>query len=274
MVKYLSGAFVLITFCSCINHLKNDDSKNQTEAIPTISVRNAHSMVYHSLDSRLYLFGGANEQEVLSDLWILEGDHWQKMPTKIEPTSRTFASMIYDRAGDRILLFGGSRVLFGSEPSTQNMLNDTWEFKNGSWKKIATENSPIPRAEASMVYDEYRQRVVLFGGYTIQNNEYIKLGDTWEFYENNWHLASKEGPSARHGASMTYVHENNFSVLFGGSTVDKQYGESQGETWIWNGEKWNKLDINNLQVFLTLRWFIIPNKNNSYSSEVGMANLE
>ncbi|MGB5820688.1 MAG: kelch repeat-containing protein [Saonia sp.] len=200
-------------------------------------------MVYHSRESQVYLFGGADEKEVLSDLWTLHKGQWKEVPAKNRPGPRTFASMTYDKQNNRIVLFGGSRVLFGLEPSSENLLGDTWQFKDGNWLNITTKNSPVPRAEAAMVYDKHRQKIVLFGGYTIQNGEYVKLGDTWEFYDNNWHLISRTGPSKRHGTAMAYDNESEFVVLFGGSTADKQYGQSKGETWIWQEEKWHKLKI-------------------------------
>lgn len=208
-----------------------------------ISVRNAHAMAYHSKESRVYLFGGADEKEVLSDLWILEGSHWRKVVSDCEPGPRTFASMVYDSENDRLLLFGGSRVLFGGQPDSQSLLNDTWEFSDSEWRKIASKSFPPTRAEAAMAYDEARKRVVLFGGYRIQDGNYSFLGDTWEFYDNEWHFVTENGPSKRHGAAMAYDAENRTILLFGGGTVDHQYGENSGETWRWCGEKWSKLEI-------------------------------
>jgi len=233
--------FFIILLLGCVNN--SSKKKSLAKNGNTAFVRNAHSMAYDFDKSLIYLFGGANEKEVLSDLWVLEGTHWRRVVTKDKPEPRTFASMIYDNKNSRLLLFGGSKVLFGKEPNSQNLLNDIWQFKNNQWKKLTTNNAPSPRAEAAMAYDENRETVILFGGYYIHNGEYIKLGDTWEFHHNDWHLVSKVGPSKRHGVSMTYNSEDNSIVLFGGSTTDKQYGKSKGETWKWNGEKWNKLDI-------------------------------
>jgi len=42
---------------------------------------------------------------------------------------------------------------------------------------------------------------------------------------------------------MAYDASKKAIVLFGGSTVDKQYGESSGETWEWDGERWTKIEI-------------------------------
>jgi hypothetical protein len=67
------------------------------------------------------------------------------------------------------------------------------------------------------------------------------MSDTWEFHNNEWHLCSKAGPSARHGAAMIYDQKQKLTYLFGGSTVDKQYGISAGETWTWDGKLWKKV---------------------------------
>ena len=210
--------------------------------LESISVRNAHAMAYNTKAAKVYLFGGANEKKVLSDLWILKGNNWKKVKTNNTPGPRTFTSLIYDKKNDRLLLFGGNKVLFGKESKAQNLLNDTWEFKNGDWKKIQTKNRPSQRAEAAMVYDPITHKTVLFGGYTIKNGDYIKLGDTWEFYNNDWHFVTDDGPSPRHGVAATFHEKERAIVLFGGSTIDKQYGASKGETWLWKKRKWVKSD--------------------------------
>lgn len=222
---------------------KSDRVSFDTEEVTGLQVRNAHSMAYHTKDSLVYLFGGASHREVRSDLWVLADTTWLEIETDKGPEARTFAPLIYDHENNRLVLFGGSKVLFGKSPDPQNLLNDTWEFKNDQWKKLNTNHAPLPRAEAMMVYDENRNTIVLFGGYHIQDGDYLKLKDTWEFYDNDWHLISSSGPSARHGVSMAYDPKNKSVLLFGGSTVDKQYGASSGETWQWNGNQWNKIAI-------------------------------
>ena len=241
MKKYIIITFPFILLIGYTNNTDKEKSIDQKNYI--VSVLNAHSMAYHSEESRVYVFGGANEKEVLSDMWVLDSSSWRKVVAKNEPNPRTFASLIYDKKNNRLVLFGGSKVLFGKEPDPQNLLNDTWQFRNNRWEKLITNDAPSARAEAPMEYDESRETIVLFGGYYIQNGEYIKLGDTWEFHDNDWHLTSTVGPSERHGVSMAYDAEDKSIVLFGGSTIDKQYGEYKGETWKWKGEEWNKLDI-------------------------------
>ncbi len=205
--------------------------------------RNAHSMVYHPKDSVIYLFGGASEKEVMSDLWVFNGSNWSQLHIPEGPSPRTFAAFSYDPTNNRLLLFGGSRVLFGQSPGNANLLNDTWQLQANRWRQLQPQHAPQPRAEMSMVYDPVRKSMMLFGGYFIEAGNYIKLADTWEFKDGAWSQISDTGPTARHGVAMTHHTELNAIVLFGGSTVDKQYGPGAGETWIWNHPKWNKLDI-------------------------------
>ncbi len=206
-------------------------------------VRNAHQLVYHAQDSVVYLFGGATEKEVMGDLRRLKGTNWEKVSTAVGPPPRTFAGLVYDPAENRLILFGGSKVLFGKETTIRNLLNDMWEFKEGQWEQLFPEHYPSARAEMSMAYDEEHNRIVLFGGYNIRDDEYIKLGDTWEFRNNDWHQLPHVGPSARHGAPMDFNPKSRKLVIFGGSTVDRQYGEFAGETWTLDGQQWKKMNI-------------------------------
>lgn len=231
---------IILSSCFSQNN-KHSDSKSYTKEL--LSVRNAHAMAYNTKNCKVYLFGGADEKQVLADLWVLEKKNWNKIILKNTPGQRTFAAFTYDEKNDRLILFGGNKVLFGNGNNKENLLNDTWEFVNENWRLIKTKNTPSPRAEAVMVYDKKRERIVLFGGYTIKDEKYIKLNDTWEFYENDWHLKANTGPTERSGVAMTYDIENKNVLLFGGSTVDKQYGTAKGETWYWNGENWIKIAL-------------------------------
>lgn len=57
-------------------------------------------------------------------------------------------------------------------------------------------------------------------------------------------MISSEGPSPRHGAVMVYNDNEKEIVLFGGSTIDNQYGDSKGETWVFKNSKWNRKKTN------------------------------
>ena len=208
----------------------------------TLTVRNAHSMVYDSRFSRVLLFGGADEKKVYGDLWVLEKRNW-KLLKREGPTPRTFAGFVYDEANKRSILFGGSSVLFGNKTNPGQMLGDTWSFKTRGWEKLYTPNSPGPRASAAIAYDSQNKRIVMFGGYRMEDGKVKRLSDTWEFKNDDWKKINDSGPSARVGASMVYDPRTKKMILFGGSTDAKEYGAGSGETWILDGSAWTKIEI-------------------------------
>lgn len=206
-------------------------------------VLNAHSMVYHEKDQAIYVFGGATDKEVSNTLYELTEKGLERLKSNEGPEARTFAGMAYNSNDHSILLFGGSKVLFGKGANPNNLLNDTWKLKDGNWQETRSSNTPTARAEGALAFDAKRNRFVLFGGYTIEEGKYIPLNDTWEFYDENWHLAAETGPSARHGASLWYDADKENITLFGGSTKDRSYGPKTGETWQWDGSKWHKMEM-------------------------------
>jgi hypothetical protein len=43
------------------------------------------------------------------------------------------------------------------------------------------------------------------------------------------------------GAEAVYDSDRGVTVLFGGSTIERAYGESTGETWFLDGSRWEKI---------------------------------
>lgn len=165
-----------------------------------------------------------------------------KLKQNTSPSARTFANMVYDASENRILLFGGNRVLFGNDQSPPELLNDLWEFKNNQWTIIERTKSPAARAEASMIYHPKSKKIILFGGYRIVEGKYIKLSDTWEFVDNKWQFITDQGPSGRHGVVFVYDQNLDKSIMFGGSTADRQYGEDAGQTWVYENTTWSQIE--------------------------------
>lgn len=203
---------------------------------PDPGVRNAHAAVYDSRDHALLLFGGATATDVRADLWGWRAGSWQPSPAT-GPAPRTFPAMAYDSARDEVVLFGGSRVLFGDGTAAPAMLDDTWVLRGDEWIRVAGVG-PGPRAEAAVAYDSRRGRTVMFGGWlTSPGGGVTRLGDTWEWDGRRWTRSSTSGPSPRSGAAMAWHPELEAVVLFGGS------GGPLGDTWSWDGRGWTRLPI-------------------------------
>lgn len=223
----VTAVFLGLTFLDAAAKLKNLPRESDS-----LTVRNAHAMAYDSDCTKVILFGGADDRRVLSDLWEWDGKNWHKISAN-GPAPRTFPAMAYDRDRRRLLLFGGNRVLFGMENDKDTFLDDMWEWDGARWHEIKT-TTPPARAEACMVYDNTRHRLVLFGGYNVVAGERTRFGDTWEWDGKTWEQVSTNGPSPRNGATMTYNPIRQHAALFGGN------GPS-GETWTWDGKSWDEV---------------------------------
>ncbi|HYI07866.1 MAG TPA: kelch repeat-containing protein [Thermoanaerobaculia bacterium] len=106
--------------------------------------RSAHNMVYDSKNGRVVMFGGrveaaerAADATFLNDLWAYENGNWIAIDGSASerPAPRQNAGMAYDRARDRFVVYGGSRLT--ADGVTLENLFDTWEFDGTNWTKVS-----------------------------------------------------------------------------------------------------------------------------------------
>ncbi len=79
-----------------------------------------------------------------------------------------------------------------------------------------------------MVFDELRDRVVLFTG-----------SETWEWDAGTWSQRATTGPSSRSGHGMAYDAARAVVVLFGGLSGSTRYAD----TWEWDGTSWTERTV-------------------------------
>ncbi len=93
-------------------------------------------------------------------------DHWSVLNLTPAPSGRTDFAMV--NAGERdVVLFGGGH--------DDARFQDTWLLHDGTWKEIPSMQKPAQRILHSMFYDPISKRVILHGGYGVNQ----VLGDTW-----------------------------------------------------------------------------------------------
>ena len=120
--------------------------------------RQFHTAAYDPFGDRLLVFGGSSGP-VLSDTWALPlsspGSAWIPLTS----TRRKGHTAVLDTARRRMVVFGG-------ENSTQ--LSDVWEMGLGAgstWSRLNPAGTPpSPRALHAAVYDDRRDRMMVFGG--------------------------------------------------------------------------------------------------------------
>jgi hypothetical protein len=105
-----------------------------------------------------------------------------------------------------------------------------------TWRKV-TEKGPSGRERHAMVFDEAREVVVLYGGYTSGLGHST---ETWEWNGYSWKLVATTGPEGRSDHKMIYDIPNRVVVLYGGSGNNYEIYDS---IWTWNGNKWKKIKI-------------------------------
>jgi hypothetical protein len=157
-------------------------------------------------------------------------ESWQLIVTSVSPPARYTHGMAYDRARDRLVMFGG-------DDKGKNHLDDTWEFDGYEWTQISPANAPIGRVNISqaMNYDIQREKTVLFGG----KANFGRLDDTWEYDGADWiEITVPNPPPERDGHALAYDEDRNLTVMFGGYNHTNFY---MNDTWEYDGSDWTQV---------------------------------
>lgn len=160
---------------------------------------------------RLLVSHGFTNAGRFDDTWALplDSESWVgASPEGERPLERCLVRAAWDRAGGRLLMFGGQ-----SNPAP--FLDDLWELGDGGWRELAVEPRPPARNLYAMAFDEAAGRLVLFGGSTEDG----PANDLWFFDSagGSWEAQSPAGeaPSPRFGHDAVWLPEGSL-IVFGG----------------------------------------------------------
>ncbi|MFQ5919689.1 MAG: kelch repeat-containing protein [Thermoplasmata archaeon] len=197
--------------------------------------RGFHAMAYDSESDRMILFGGADEDNEFGDTWAydLNTNTWTEMAPSIAPTAMDAMEMAYDGESDRMILFGGCRLVGACD------FNDTWayDYNSDSWTLMNPATAPPGRHALRGAYDGESDRVIVVGGQ--QGAGEVLLRDVWAYDFNNdtWTNETLPGFWWASYASVTYDSESDRLIHFGGQ---RDAGFVQ-ETWAYdyNSNTWS-----------------------------------
>jgi hypothetical protein len=175
------------------------------------------------------IFGGADDRQVLGDLWQFGRSGWSRL-SRSGPPARTFAAVAYDARRDRFVLFGGNRVLFGDGGTADTLLGDHWEWDGRRWHQIA---GPLPpsRTESATAFDPARNRLILFGGWRWADGARVRLDDLWEFDGRSWTQLEGTRPAARSGHAMAWDPISRRIIMVGGNGPRRDVWALDGSGW-------------------------------------------
>ena len=160
--------------------------------------------------------------------------------------ARSNHSMIWDSQDDQLLVFGGI------DPQG-NLLNDLWSYSPASnrWTNLTPSNptssasdcsgnSPAPRMNAAMVWDDVDHEALLFGG---EGNNGSFLNDLWAYAQGSWTALScaVNGPVGRGGAGVAWTGSQMFILdgLGSGGALSDFWAYTPG-----SGGGWTRLAAN------------------------------
>jgi N-acetylneuraminic acid mutarotase len=180
------------------------------------------NLVYRkATDSIVGGFGfGTYSYDMKSNIWARLNGLLQRDET----------TAIYHDPTDRLILFGGANGM------TRRNDTQAFNFTTNQWTSIPpTGMTPPPMSRHSMVYDEIRNKVLLFGG-----------SDAAQKFDGTWLLNPATGkwteslaaphPMMRDNHAIAIASGPGVAVLFGGNGTSGLYND----TWIFDMrlEKW------------------------------------
>lgn len=134
-------------------------------------------------------------------------------------------------SGDIAATFDESRgvmVMFGDRSAS------TWEFDGSTWRNIQTASAPEPRYRHQLLYDSKRERVLLFGGVSI-NLPTRFFSDLWQYDGVDWRLIeTTTSPPGRIDFGLAYHAAADRVILFGGEGAEPYLDD----TWTFDGATW------------------------------------
>jgi len=207
----------------------------------TPSARSSSALAYDAVRNRFVMFGGIDSGNTLmGDTWEFDVGTlaWTQRTPATNPPARRQHAMAYDAQRGRVVLFGGT-----TSTGDGATLNDTWEWDGTNWAEACTTlpcTAPHERRAHGLVYDSFRQAVVLFGGY--DNSDVSKpntyYADLWSWNGTAWTQVQATSPfGGRSGHGFAFDTARGVAVLFGGQSAT---AAANADTWEWNGTAWQQ----------------------------------
>lgn len=190
-----------------------------TQVQPTVSPSARAGASISSDPAGGVILHGGSSFRLQHDTWHYDGLTWSNLSPEHLPQGISRCA-VYDARRARFVMLN---------ESTNGSPFSHWEWDGHEWREYPQAAGPFrsstqPSTESRMVWEEWRERLVLYqsDGFT---------GETWEHDGISWtQLAPTHAPPLRRGFSFAYDSTRRETVLFGGGGT--------GSTWIWNGSDW------------------------------------
>jgi hypothetical protein len=190
---------------------------------------------------RILYFGGQGTflglSNIVSQLDLDGTTAWSTVSTAGDPpTPRQGSTAVYDPVNDRFVIFGGLNFSAGT-----NVMNEVWSLSlagTPTWTQLSPGAGPSGRSSATASYDAARHRMLVFGGFNYDFNNF--KNDVWALSLDgapSWTpiLPAGTPPAGRYRAIAVVDPLHDRFVVHGGGYAD---------TWALNltgPPQWNAL---------------------------------
>lgn len=196
------------------------------------SARLGQTAVYRESSNQMTVFGGSFNSDgtsLTNQLFGLSNADaststpvWNGPLGAGGPTARWGHAAVYDTAGDKMVVFGGSTQ------TGQGLSNEVWVLDQAAtlgplWRQITTIGGPSARCCMAAGYDAANRRMILFGGSGFGQSGPVVFDDLWTLTFNStfttatWKELTPSGgtaPSAR--CCGVGLWDGSAFLLFGG----------------------------------------------------------
>ncbi len=199
----------------------------RTPSGPGPQPRDSHAMAYDAGREVTVVYGGVTSAAgvFLNDaIWEWDGTSWSRLALLGSRPTPQRNAMTYDRARQRLVLFG----------------QKTWEREDGQWLDVGLgpTEEPAPREYPVLVHAGALGGALMFGGGSgsdcitgdCRNDLWLWDGAAWIPFMDTAHAL----PESRDRLVMAYHVESSQTVMFGGSFG----GFFLNDTWTWAGAGW------------------------------------
>jgi hypothetical protein len=205
------------------------DGTNWQQVFPATSPspRAFYGMAYDERRGTTVVYGiqGGGVAGSGQQTWLYNGTTWTLAAPATVPPGLESPAMAYDKGRGVVVMFGGWN---GTAPGTD--YRTTYEWDGVNWTLKPTANAPLTGYRTGMVYDDYRGRMVLYGGYASA----VAQQFTWEYDGNNWTQVGTGGPGKVTEGYMAWLPTTGQTVYFAGSGP-VIVGTVNNETWTYTG---------------------------------------
>ncbi len=199
-------------------------------------------LAYDSSRSVVVKFGGKTDAGVVNDqVWEWNGSTWtQKTPAGPRPTARELAAFVYDPQRRIVTLAGGTN---GS-----THLGDAWHWNGTAWTEAKPRDRgtlvvPPARFGATLGYNAVEDKLVLFGGFTLQGIMQVPLTDTWERAGEVWQQRTPSVTPPGAFANAGCVNRGTGSLCYVPGT--DAFGNPHNEQWGYGSDgHWGAVTLN------------------------------